>query len=166
MSGSGKSTLATALAPELGTRPGARVLRSDVTRKLLSGVAPETRLPANAYTRKMTREVYDTLRRKAALALAAGYSVIIDAVSLAPAERRSFAEVARAAGVPFAGLWLEAAAATMASRIRTRRHDPSDASPEILARQLRQDPGTMEWIRIDAGAGPEDCLAAARRALA
>ena len=166
VSGTGKSTLAAALAPGLGLRPGARVLRSDVMRKRLLGVDPETRLPADGYTREITRRVYDTLCRKAAAGLAAGYSVIIDAVSLMPQERRSFAEVARAAAVPFSGLWLEGPAATMASRILARRHDASDASPEILAEQLRHDPGPIDWIRIDAGGGPEECFAAAQRALA
>ncbi len=165
MSGSGKSTLAAGLAPEIGLRPGARVLRSDVTRKLLLGAAPETRLPAEAYTPDVTRRVYDALRRKAATALAAGYSVIIDAVSLTPGQRRSFADIARHAGAPFSGLWLEAGADAMAERIRTRRGDASDATPEILAQQLRHDPGPMDWTRIDAGGGPEQCLAAARRAL-
>jgi uncharacterized protein len=166
LSGSGKSTLAAALAPELGLRPGARVLRSDVMRKLLLGVAPETRLPADAYTPDVTRRVYDTLRQKAATALAAGYSVIIDAASLLPAERRSFAEIERRADVPFSGLWLEAGAEAMAGRIRARRGDASDATPEILARQLAHDPGEIDWARIDCGGGPEQCLAAARRALA
>lgn len=166
LSGSGKSTLAAGLAPELGMRPGARVLRSDVTRKLLLGVAPETPLPATAYTREVSQRVYDTLRRKAAAGLAAGYTAIIDAVSLMPAERRSFAEVARAAGVRFTGLWLDAAAGAMAERIRARHHDASDASPQVLAQQLRYDPGPMDWARIDAGGAPEQALAAARRTLA
>ena len=165
LSGSGKSTLAMALAPELGLRPGARVLRSDVRRKLLLGVAPETRLPADAYTPEITRRVYGALCEKAATALAAGYSAIIDAVSLAPAERGAFAEVARRAGAPFSGLWLEASAETMAARISARRGDASDATLDILAGQLGQDPGAMQWTRIDAGAGPEQGLAAARRAL-
>jgi hypothetical protein len=52
LSGSGKSTLAAALAPEIG----ARVLRSDVIRKRLFGVAPETRLPASAYAPECRRE--------------------------------------------------------------------------------------------------------------
>ncbi len=165
-SGSGKSTLAMGLAPELGLRPGARVLRSDATRKLLLGAAPETRLAADAYTPEITRRVYDALCEKAATALAAGYSAIIDAVSLAPVERGAFAEIARRAGVPFSGLWLEAGPEAMAERIRARRGDASDATPEILAHQLRQGPGMMDWTRIDAGAGPGQCLAAARRALA
>ena len=53
----------------------------------------------------------------------------------------------------------------MAERIRARRGDASDATPEILAQQLRHDPGPMDWTRIDAEAGPDECLAAARRAL-
>jgi hypothetical protein len=166
LSGTGKSTLAAGLAPELGLRPGARVLRSDVTRKLLLGVDPEERLPTTAYTREASARVYDALRRKAAVGLAAGYTVIIDAVALTPEERDSFAEIARAAAVPFSGLWLEARPEAMADRIRGRVRDASDASPEILAEQLRHDMGKIDWTRVDAGGRPEDCLAAARRALA
>jgi aminoglycoside phosphotransferase family enzyme/predicted kinase len=166
LSGTGKSTLAAGLAPETGLRPGARVLRSDVTRKLLLGVDPEERLPATVYTRETSARVYDALCRKAAGGLAAGYTVVIDAVALTAEERNSFAEVARAAAVPFLGLWLEAGPEAMANRIRGRVGDASDASPEILAEQLRQDAGEIDWVRIDAGGRPEDCLAAARRSLA
>jgi hypothetical protein len=161
LSGTGKSTLAAALAPSLG----ARVLRSDVIRKQLFGVALETRLPASAYVPQASHRVYETLRRRARDALGAGYSVIIDAVSLKPAERESFAAIAAAAAVPFSGLWLEAPPASMDRRLRDRRHDASDASPEVLAQQLRQDPGPLDWVRLDASGGAADCLAAARRAL-
>jgi uncharacterized protein len=113
----------------------------------------------------VSRRVYQTLRRKAAEALAAPYSVIIDAVSLKAKERQSFLAVAEAAGVTFAGLWLTAPAATMDRRLRARLRDASDASPEVLAQQLQQDPGAIDWVRIDAGDGPEECLNAARRAL-
>jgi hypothetical protein len=166
LSGTGKSTLAAGLAPELGLRPGARVLRSDVTRKLLLGVDPEERLPVTAYTRETSAHVYDALCRNAAVGLNAGYTVIIDAVALTAEERNSFAEVARAAAVPFSGLWLEARPDAMANRIRGRVRDASDASPEILAEQLAHDMGKIDWVRIDAGGQPEDCLAAARHALA
>ncbi len=166
LSGTGKSTLAAGLAPELGLRPGARVLRSDVTRKLLLDVDPEERLPAAAYNRETSARVYDALRRKAAVGLAARYTIIIDAVALTREERNSFAEVARAAAVPFSGLWLEARPEEMADRIRGRVGDASDASPEVLAQQLCHDTGEIDWVRIDAGGGAEDCLAAARRALA
>jgi len=161
LSGAGKSTLAAALAPSLG----ARVLRSDVIRKQLFGVALETRLPARAYAPQASYRVYEALRRKAEDALAAGYSVIVDAVALKPEERQSFAAVAEAAAVPFSGLWLEAPAPTMDRRLRARRRDASDASPEVLAQQLRQDSGPLDWVRVDASRGAADCLAAARRAL-
>ena len=164
-SGSGKSTLAAALAPELGRPPGARLLRSDVTRKLLLGVAPETPLPESAYTSAVSRRVYGSMREKAAAALASGYSVILDAVALRPPERQAFAAIAARAGVPFTGLWLDAPASAMAERIRTRRHDASDASPQVLAQQMRHDPGPLDWTRIDAAGGPEKALAAARAAL-
>jgi uncharacterized protein len=161
LSGAGKSTLAAALAPSLG----ARVLRSDVIRKQLFGVSLETRLPASAYAPRASYRVYETLRRKAGDALAAGYSVIVDAVALKPDERQSFAAIAEAAAVPFSGLWLEAPAPTMDRRLQARRHDASDASPEVLAQQLGQDPGPLDWVRVDASGGAADCLAAARRAL-
>ena len=57
LSGSGKSTLAATLAPELGTAPGARVLRSDVLRKRKFGVAPETAIPAEGYAPGVTSAV-------------------------------------------------------------------------------------------------------------
>jgi aminoglycoside phosphotransferase family enzyme/predicted kinase len=161
LSGSGKSTLAAALAPSLG----ARVLRSDVIRKRLFGVAPETPLPASAYSPEASGQVYDRLRSLAAKVLAAGFSVIVDAVAIKPAERESFAAVAAAAGVPFSGLWLEASPPAMEGRLRARQNDASDASPEVLALQLEQDAGPMEWVRINAAGRPADCLAAVRRAL-
>jgi aminoglycoside phosphotransferase family enzyme/predicted kinase len=161
LSGTGKSTLAAALAALLG----ARVLRSDVIRKRLFGVPPETRLPASAYSAEISQQVYRRLREMAKAALEAGYSVIIDAVALRPQERQSFAAVAAAAAVPFCGLWLEAPAETLASRLAARRNDASDASLAVLERQLRRDPGPIAWTRINAAAAPQQCLAAARRAV-
>jgi uncharacterized protein len=165
-SGSGKSTLARMLAPELGARPGARILRSDVLRKRLAGVSPETPLPQSAYTMAATRRVYTRLRREAGAALKAGYSVIVDAVSLRPEERQSFAAAAARAQVPFTGLWLSAPQAEMTERIASRRRDASDATPAVLAQQLRLDRGPVDWVAIDTSGGPDETLAAARRALA
>jgi aminoglycoside phosphotransferase family enzyme/predicted kinase len=162
LSGTGKSTLAARLAPSLG----ARVLRSDVIRKRRFGVSPETRLPAEAYGAAVSEQVYERMRHEAAAALAAGYSVIIDAVALRPQERHSFTALAGAAGVPFSGLWLEAPQETLAARLDARRGDASDASVAVLREQLRHDPGPLAWTRIDAAIGPEACLSAARRALA
>jgi len=165
LSGTGKSTIAQRVAPLIGLRPGARILRSDVIRKRLCGVAPEIRLPPTAYTADMSRRVYDTIRYKTAAALRSGYCAIIDAVSLTPEERSSFAAIAAAARVPFSGIWLSASTESMASRLGMRRDDASDATPQILEQQLRHDPGFIDWIRVDVGTDRETSFAAVRRAL-
>lgn len=165
LSGSGKSTLAARLALDLGRAPGARVLRSDVLRKLRFGNAPEARLPATAYTSEVTESVYRELCERAGAALDAGYSAIIDAVSLREDERRAFAAVAATAGVPFTGLWLDAPPEAMAVRLRERHGDASDATAEVLAQQAASDPGALDWIRIDASKNPDDALTSVRRAL-
>jgi aminoglycoside phosphotransferase family enzyme/predicted kinase len=165
-SGTGKSTLAYHLAPELGSAPGARVLRSDVIRKRLQGVPPETKLPPEAYRAEVTRQVYDTLMRESGQALAAGATVIADAVFSDPTERAAIERIARGASVGFTGLWLEAPAAILEARIRDRRSDASDADVAVLRRQLERPTGPMTWHRVDAAGVFADAVANARRALA
>jgi uncharacterized protein len=163
LSGTGKSTLAAALAPELGARPGARVLRSDVTRKRLFGLEPEVRLLESAYGAEITDRVYSAMRVRAAAALRAGHCAIIDAVALRPEERNAFAAVAEEAGVPFTGIWLDAPADSMMTRVAARRGDASDATREVVERQLQLDIGPLDWHRIAAGGSPATVLAAAKR---
>jgi len=148
VSGTGKTTLAQAAAPHLGRAPGARVLRSDVIRKRLHGVAPERRLPQSAYDAATNRRVYERLARQAAAALREGQAVIADAVFLRPAERAAIAAVARDAGVRFAGLWLEAPEAVLVRRLMGRSGDASDADVAVLRLQLSQDPGAVDWPRL------------------
>jgi aminoglycoside phosphotransferase family enzyme/predicted kinase len=151
LSGTGKSTAAYRLAPAIGAAPGARVIRSDVTRKRQFGVAPETPLPADAYTAAITARVYGTMLDEAARCLAAGHSVILDAVFLRRNERDAAEETARQHGIGFAGFWLEAPAAVTADRVARRRDDASDADAAVLRMQSAIDPGKMDWARIDAG---------------
>ena len=165
LSGSGKSTIARRLAALLGTRPGSRVLRSDVIRKRLHGVMPEMPLPNAAYGPDTSRRVYDSLCVKANVALEAGYTVIIDSLALREEERRSFAAVATEAKVPFLGIWLEAPATMMVSRLRSRKNDASDATPEVLQAQLRHEPGHIDWLRINAGADQEQTFDSVWRAV-
>lgn len=150
LSGTGKTTLARALAPGLGVAPGALHLRSDVLRKQLAGVDALQRLPPEAYTPKASAAVYAALGRQAAAGLAAGQSVIVDAVFAKPQEREAIAQVAREAGVAFHGLWLEAGATVMKSRVAARRGDASDATVEVVERQLTYDLGPIDWPRLEA----------------
>jgi predicted kinase len=108
LSGVGKSTVAQALAPDFRPAPGARVIRSDVRRKRLFDLAPETRLPPSAYGTATTERVYGSMHDQAKASLAAGYSVIVDATFLRTEERKRISASAKHGGVPFIGLWLEA----------------------------------------------------------
>jgi predicted kinase len=65
-------------------------------------------------------------------------------------ERDGIAAVARQAGVPFVGLWLDGPVELLSSRIRSRSADPSDATVEVLERQAQSDLGHLEWQRLDA----------------
>lgn len=157
-SGSGKSTLAQALAPHLGPAPGALVLRSDVIRKIASGVDPITRLDGDAYAPQISRQVYDTMTWQARAALRAGHAAVADAVHARPDERSAIEMVAHETGVPFAGIWLEGPVEELAVRLRARVEDASDATPDVLARQVRAGAGEPEWHRLDGMGKVEQVL--------
>ncbi len=165
LSGTGKTRLAEGLAPGLGPAPGAVVLRSDVLRKRLCGVADTGRLPAEGYAPAMTGRVYDELYRRAAAVLAAGQAAVVDAVSARPDERRRLEAVAAAARVRFDGLWLEAPLATRVERVTDRRNDASDADAGVVERQDSYDLGTIGWTRLDSGRVAADVLDDARARL-
>jgi aminoglycoside phosphotransferase family enzyme/predicted kinase len=165
LSGSGKSTIAQGLAADLAPAPGARVIRSDVIRKILAGVAPETRLPAASYQPAMSERVYGEMARQAASALRAGYAAIVDATFLEATSRAAIAELAAAEGVPFTGLWLDASPAALRARISGRRNDASDAGRAVLEAQLQRPLGPLDWQRVAAGGDVAESLAVARRAL-
>jgi predicted kinase len=159
LSGSGKSTLARALAPRLGRAPGALLLRSDVIRKRMADVLSEERLSTAFYTPEYNRQVYETLMREASAALAADQCVVVDAV-FAREEERQAVETS-AAGSPFIGLWLDAPARALKDRVSQRMADASDATPDVVSRQLTLETGRITWHRVDASGPPEATLAAA-----
>ncbi|WP_026606257.1 AAA family ATPase [Methylocapsa acidiphila] len=149
-SGTGKSTLARAIAALIGRAPGALHLRSDVERKRLFGFGEYDRLPESAYRKEHSIQTYARLHDLAALALAAGQSVVLDAAHLNAAERDAAAELARKAGARFSGIWLEASTGLLADRVAARRRDASDATPEVVAAQAKMLAGDIDWRRLDA----------------
>jgi hypothetical protein len=159
LSGSGKSTVALALAPGVGAAPGALVLRSDEIRKALCGVAPLDRLGPAGYTPEVTQQVYRTLADRAALALQAGRTVIVDAVFARPADRAAIEAVASSTSVPFAGFWLDASVDVLLTRTAHRRLDPSDADASVIRQQLAAGVGSMAWRRVDAARPHAEVLA-------
>lgn len=162
-SGTGKSTLGAALAPTFGAAPGALHLRSDLERKSLFGVGETGRLPGEAYTPEAGEAVYSRLLSRAGTALKAGHSVIVDAVFADGGQRKAVETVARQAGAGFQALWLTVTPETAASRIRMRRGDASDATPEVAMAQMKRGAGDVSWRQLATDDGAE---ATFRRALA
>ena len=147
--GTGKTTLARALAPELGPAPGALVLRSDEVRKRLQEVRPEVRLPTSAYDLASHRRTDAALLANVRDGIAGRHAVVVDATFLNPGLRESLAAAARAAGVPFVGLWLHAPMAELEHRVAARLGDASDATVAVLRAVAGVVP-PEDWPHIEA----------------
>ena len=162
LSGTGKSTVAAAVAPLIGAGAGARILSSDRLRKALRGVAPETRLPPDAYRPEVSAQVYDDIARCAEALSGAGVSVVADAVFARDIERTRIEAAARAAQSAFHGFWLDAPAQLLRTRVAGRVGGPSDATIAVLERQLGYDLGPIAWTRLDAAQSPQTLAAIIR----
>jgi len=166
LSGSGKSTLAAALLEELA---GLRC-RSDVERKRLHGMAPEAHSTDEAlvYGRQSTECTYRRLAEIAELSVCAHLPVIVDAAFLKKSERDEFRVLAARLGVPFAIVSCGGAVNALHERLAARAvqgHDPSEAGPEVLDRQLEfaepLAPEELErTVSVDASLGSVDAVCA------
>jgi len=154
LSGAGKSVLARRLAPLLGGVCGARLIRSDIVRRLGDGAD---------YSDSGRDGVYAAMEKRARAALCAGASVVLDATFTEARWRRGAALCA--GSFPFRGLWLHAPEATRLGRVSARRNDASEVTVELAAQQT--DPDTLgdAWTIIEAGGGAEETLRHARKAL-
>lgn len=165
LSGTGKTSLARMLGGLVGRAPGARILRSDILRKRIAGVAPETKLPRSQYTKRAGDRSYQKLRAQASRHLADGDSVIADATFARVEERLAMVHVALRAHVPFAGLWLEVPIETRARRVRGRHSDASDADEAVARAQAEVEIGDDEpWHILPVDDAP-DVVAACARAM-
>ena len=151
LSGSGKTTLALKRAPDIGRAPGAVVVRSDVERKRLSGIALEERMPAGSYTPEASARTYAAMLARAERVLRAGHSAVLDAVFAREPERHAAEALAARVGVPFEGLWLDVPKEVAQARVAARQGDASDATPAVVERQFGYDVGQISWRRQAAG---------------
>ena len=124
------------------------------------GMAPDASLPASVYSPAFYAEVYDTLFAEARALLDAGRAVVVDATFIQPELRARAARLAQEAGVPFRGVWLQAAPAVLAQRIEGREGDASDATVATLKMQLDRDVGLIDWVRVDASGPAQDAAEA------
>ena len=167
LSGTGKTTVAHALAPAIGAVPGAIHLRSDVERKLMFGLEPLSRLPAEAYQPDVSERLYRRLRDQASAILRAGHAVILNSGFREAGQRDAAAALAAAIGVPCRALWLHADPERLLARVTQRERDASDAGPDVVKRQLQSAAVSVPegWEPIDANAGVAQTTALARAAL-
>ena len=165
LSGTGKSSVARALAPFVAPVPGVLVLRSDVERKNLFGVDETELLQPTAYQPEVTTKVYGLLGDKATRIIAAGHSVIVDAMFAKPDDRAAIAAIAVSACVAFRGLFLVADLNTRLQRIATRSLDASDADGAVACQQETFALGLVEWKKVDASGSLPATLTRARAAI-
>lgn len=165
LSGTGKSRLARELATYVLPMPGAVIVRSDVERKNLFGIAETDKLPKAAYEPDVGEQVYAVVLDKARRIVAAGHSAIVDAVFARPQERQSCEQAAKSAGADLHGLFLTADLATRLSRVGGRTQDASDADESVAQAQEGYDLGPLDWKLIDASGTPEQTLALTLAAL-
>lgn len=125
----GKSTVARRLAEPL--RAG--IVRSDLVRKELAGIAPTARGAAEIYDAAFTARVYDEVARRAEATLASGRTAIVDAANLKRAERGRLLRVAAVALVPHVVVEVVADDARIRRHLEARRVDPSNVSDATRA---------------------------------
>ncbi len=140
-SGSGKSTMAMTLAETTGFP----VVRSDVLRKRLAGLAPLARpgtadAMARLYSPAHSAAVYAALGNDAELVLARAHGVIVDATFQRRGDRDRLRDLAARAGAPLFWIECHAPADTIHARLQARaarNDDPSDATIAIADEQAR-----------------------------
>jgi aminoglycoside phosphotransferase family enzyme/predicted kinase len=159
-SGSGKSTLTLSLLEALG----AIRVRADVERKRGGGMSPLDRsgaqLGSALYRPAMTAATYARLRHHAAVALEAGFHVILDATFLSREQRSAARRLADRCGCRFVILDFDVDADLLRQRVRQRAArggDPSDADESVLALQMR----TAQPLQADELAAVFPCGVAA-----
>ncbi len=161
LSGTGKSVVGATLA----ARIGAAYVSSDAVRKRLAGLDPRTPVPGRyregIYQSDSVARTYDALRQHAAIHLAAGRPVVLDATHQRAADRRAAIQVARAAGKPALIVELRADEALARRRIEARTADPlrtSDATYEVYLQQQRAfepiAPDEAPHVALDAARSP------------
>jgi aminoglycoside phosphotransferase family enzyme/predicted kinase len=166
LSGTGKSVLAKQLAEFVAPLPGALVLRSDVLRKQMFGVAETERLPPAAYQADASTLVYERIAARAARIVRAGHSVIVDAVFATALTRQALEHTDRPAGAVFSGIFLVADLDTRVNRIGRRGPDASDADAQVARDQEKYGFGAVTWTMVDAAGSPSETLKRARIVLA
>jgi aminoglycoside phosphotransferase family enzyme/predicted kinase len=165
--GSGKSTLAQGLA----ARIGADVVRSDVVRKELAGLSPDSQARAEfgegIYSPEWSERTYAECRRRTDASLFEGKRVVVDSSFGKESHRRAFLELARRLAVPAVFFVCQADAEVIRARLAARKGDASDAdwSVYVAAANRWEPPTDATAIHILDTGGAKDAVIDAAIAL-
>ena len=151
--GTGKTTLAEAI----GTRRSWTVLRSDVLRKQMAGLAPTTGAAAafqnGLYEPSVTDAVYAELLKQTSVMLRMGESVILDASWTSNVQRELARRMASTERAQIVELQCEIDAEAARARLRSRAEhgggqDASDATPAVAARMAQLQDAWPEAVSV------------------
>ena len=157
----GKSTLAHAVRADLP----ATILRADVVRKELAGLAPDDHRPAaygeGLYAAEHTDRTYRTLLERARASLGQGRSVIVDGSWSSAAWRTRARQVAEETASELVELRCVCPPSLAVARMhgQDRRIGPSDATPEVAARMAADFDDWPEARTVDPTQGIAGCVA-------
>lgn len=155
VSGSGKSS------GMLGVIDRGRMVRvrSDVERKRLAGLNSLDKGPASIYTPEFSKSTYQRCIELSRKILKAGYPVIIDATFLKRWQRELVYLLGKELSVPVHIARFEAEPSELISRVMNRKGDASDATTEVVLRQLaEQEPLSDEELQWVGNVGEEGSL--------
>ena len=166
LTGSGKSTLARKIAELYALQ----VVRSDVVRKELLGLAPDARrhvpFDQGEYAPSMTERTYAAMLERAAPLLRLAHSVILDGCFIRRSQRRNARKLARRLGVPFLLLECRTSEEVIRDRLQRRVQKAgvvSDGRWEIYNGQMAEfeppeEIGGDERIVLDRSKPVEELL--------
>lgn len=163
--GSGKSTLSGALADRLGVT----LLSSDRIRKELAGIPAEQSAAAGygegLYAPEWTARTYATLLNRAALLLASGESVVLDATWSDAIQREAAVQVAEHTSAELVALHCHVPGDVSVARLSARPPGASDAGAEIARSMAAREPAWPEAVPIDTSGALESAVSQALTAV-
>jgi predicted kinase len=141
----------------LANYPSSRLFHIAIIALCLAGESAAAPFGKGIYTRAMTVKTYTEMAKQAAVVIARGEAVVIDASNLKYADRKLFYQAAQAAEVPARLVVCRAPRPVIEENLKRRAQaggDASDADITITRRQRFESPDcdeveTVSWVDID-----------------
>ncbi|PHV64307.1 AAA family ATPase [Cyanobacterium aponinum] len=144
LSGSGKTTIATKKARELN----AIHIRTDAVRKHLANIPLQEKGEKEIYSQAMTAKTYQKLLDLAKILTIQGFTVILDGKFDRICWRQPVLEFVLNHNIEFEIIYCHAPLDVLQNRLRQRNSDISDATPELLKQQQKQQEAFTEKEKL------------------